>query len=116
MNALTTAVAVALLLAGFFFVVVAAIGVLRLPDLYCRAHALGKAMTLGLTCLLLSLGLFVPELSWFKIAVAIVFQFVTIPVASHLLCLAAYRRNVARWTARGFSGAQRDPLDDGPRG
>jgi multicomponent Na+:H+ antiporter subunit G len=87
--------------AGVFFVVVAAIGVLRLPDLYCRAHALGKAMTLGLTCLLLALGLAVPGISWFKIAVAIGFQFVTIPVASHLLCLAAYRRNVARWHRSG---------------
>lgn len=91
------------LLAGLFFTVVAALGVLRLPDLYSRAHALGKAMTLGMVFFLLALGLSVPEVSWFKILAAIAFQFVTIPVASHLLCLAAYRRGVRRWTAKGWS-------------
>jgi len=99
MNLLSDLLAGTFLVAGFFFVVVAAIGVLRLPDLYCRAHALGKAMTLGIICFLLAFGLHVPDASWFKIGSAIVFQFVTIPVASHLLCLVAYRRRVARWTA-----------------
>ncbi len=101
MNGFVALAAGFLLSTGVFFVVLAAIGVLRLPDLYCRAHALGKAMTLGLTCLLLGLGFAVPGVSWFKIAVAILFQFVTIPVASHLLCLAAYRRDVARWKKTG---------------
>jgi multicomponent Na+:H+ antiporter subunit G len=91
------------LIGGLCFTAVAALGVLRLPDLYCRAHALGKAMTLGMVCFLLALGFSVPEASWFKIIVAIAFQFVTIPVASHLLCLAAYRRRVPRWTATGWS-------------
>lgn len=90
------------LLTGLFFMLVAAVGVLRLPDLYCRAHALGKAMTLGLISLLVSLGWLVPEVSWFKIAVAVLFQFVTIPVASHLLCLVAYRNRVRRWSREGF--------------
>ncbi len=107
MNGATELAAGFCLLAGLFFVVVAAVGVLRLPDLYCRAHALGKAMTLGIIFLLLALGLRVEEASWLKIAIAIVFQFVTIPVASHLLCLAAYRRGVARWTAKGFVGERR---------
>ena len=79
-------------------------GVLRLPDLYCRAHALGKAMTLGIIFLLVSLGWFVDEASWFKIGVAVLFQFVTIPVASHLLCLVAYRNRVRRWSRTGFTG------------
>ena len=91
------------LILGFFFVTVAAVGVWRLPDVYCRAHALGKAMTLGVVCFLVALGLFVPEVSWFKVGLAIVFQFVTIPVASHLLCLVAYRKRVRRWSARGWT-------------
>lgn len=89
------------ILAGLFFVVVAAVGVLRMPDLYCRAHALGKAMTLGIICLLIALGIFV-EASWLKIGTAILFQFITIPVASHLLCLVAYRKRTRHWSARGF--------------
>lgn len=102
MNTLPSLLGSACLLAGGFFIVVAAVGVLRLPDLYCRAHALGKAMTLGIIFLLAGWGLLVPGVSWTKIAVAIVFQFVTIPVASHLLCLAAYRKRVRHWSARGY--------------
>lgn len=37
------------LLLGTFFVVVASIGILRLPDLYIRMHAATKAGTVGLT-------------------------------------------------------------------
>lgn len=104
MNTLSNLAGGLALLAGFFFVIVAAVGVLRLPDLYCRAHALGKAMTLGIIFMLIALGLFVPDASWLKIVVAIGFQFVMIPVASHLLCLVAYRKKVRRWGKGGFVG------------
>lgn len=82
------------MLLGCFFVVVAAVGAVRLPDVYCRAHALGKAMTLGILLLLLGYGLYVPESSWFKLALAAVFQLVTLPVAGHLFCLVAYRKGL----------------------
>jgi len=88
------------MLGGTFFVVVAAIGVLRMPDVYCRSHALGKAMTLGIMLLLIGYGLSVPDASWFKLFVALVFQFVTIPVASHLFCLTAYRKDVKWWSVQ----------------
>ena len=39
---ITTIIAIIFLLAGFFFIAVAAIGVLRLPDFYSRLHASGK--------------------------------------------------------------------------
>lgn len=102
MNSMTLLAGGFFLACGFFFVVVAALGMLRLPDLYCRAHALGKAMTMGIIFFLIALGVLVPEASWLKIGIAIVFQFVTIPVASHLLCLAAYRKRVRRWSSGGF--------------
>lgn len=83
---------------GAVFILVAAIGLIRLPDLYCRAHALGKAMTLGLILLLLALwvelgiaraGLVLP--------LAILFQLLTIPVGTHLLCRLAKRRGLPQW-------------------
>jgi multicomponent Na+:H+ antiporter subunit G len=89
-------------LAGGFFLVVAGVGVLRLPDAYCRAHALGKAMTLGLCCLLLAMGCAIPTLAWWKVGLAIAFQLVTIPLASHLFCLIAYKRRLPRWSATGW--------------
>ena len=71
---------------GAFFLFVAGVGVLRLPDAYCRCHALGKAMSLGVILLLMALGIVVSELAWWKIGAAILAQLVTIPVASHLFC------------------------------
>lgn len=90
-----------LLVAGLFFMAVAAIGIARLPDVYCRAHAVGKAMTLGVILMLLGLGL-VLDVDWWKIWLAIAFQLLTTPVASHLFCLVAYRKRVRRWSAHGW--------------
>jgi multicomponent Na+:H+ antiporter subunit G len=86
------------LVTGCLLMLVAGVGVVKLPDVYCRAHALGKAMTLGIIFLLLAMGFLIEEIPWSKIVAVIGFQLVTIPVASHLLCLAAYRRKVRRWS------------------
>lgn len=88
---------------GAFFMIVAALGVAKLPDVYCRAHAVGKAMTLGIILLLLSLGVIVESVAWWKVWLAIAFQLATIPVASHLFCLVAYRKRVKRWSATGWT-------------
>jgi multicomponent Na+:H+ antiporter subunit G len=90
------------LVAGGFFMLVAGVGIIKFPDAYCRAHALGKAMTLGIMFILIAMGLLLEDLSWQKVLVGIGFQLVTIPVASHLFCLAAYRRKIRRWTANGW--------------
>lgn len=92
-----------LLAGGAFFLLVAAIGVAKLPDVYCRAHAVGKAMSLGIVLLLLGLGLLVETVAWWKVWLAIGFQLATIPVASHLFCLVAYRKRVRRWSAQGWT-------------
>lgn len=88
---------------GLFFLLVAGVGICRLPDVYCRAHALGKALTLGVILTLLSLGFLIEGVPWWKLGVAILFQLVTIPVASHLLCLIGYRRRVLRWSKNGWT-------------
>lgn len=91
-----------LLAGGAFFVLVAAVGAAKLPDVYCRAHGVGKAMTLGIILLLLGYGVLVDAAPWWKIVLAIAFQLATIPVASHLFCLVAYRKGVRRWSSRGW--------------
>ena len=88
---------------GAFFMGVAAIGIARLPDVYCRAHAVGKAMTLGIILLLFGMGLLVEGVAWWKVLLAIAFQLATIPVASHLFCLVAYRKRVKRWSGAGWT-------------
>jgi multicomponent Na+:H+ antiporter subunit G len=92
---------VVLLSVGTLWILVACIGLLRLPDLLCRSHAMGKAMTLGITLILLAVALQLGvERAGLKVFLAILFQFLTIPVAGHLLCLLAYRKNMPRWRHR----------------
>jgi multicomponent Na+:H+ antiporter subunit G len=88
----------AIMALGALLVVVAMIGTVRFPDVFCRAHALGKGLTFGLMVMLLGLWLD-PDtnVSGLKIIAAIFFQFVTLPVASHLLARIAYEKNLPRY-------------------
>jgi len=73
------------LVLGVFFILVANLGILILPDVLCRAHALSKAATLGL--LLMLIGLWIQlgsEAVGLKIVLTVAFQFITIPISSHL--------------------------------
>jgi multicomponent Na+:H+ antiporter subunit G len=95
-------VSAVVMLLGALLVLVAMIGTVRFPDAFCRAHALGKGLTLGLMVLLTGLWLDpATEVSGLKIVAAIFFQFVTLPVASHLLTRLAYEKNLPRVTRRG---------------
>lgn len=88
---------VGLMVAGAVVILIAMIGLLRFPDLFCRSHALGKGFTLGLTLLLLGFWMDpATQVSGLKIVAAILFQFVTLPVASHLLARLSYEKNLPR--------------------
>lgn len=82
---------------GVLLMGIAAIGVVRLPDMLCRAHAVGKALTLGVSLMLAGAMLRYGPAQQPKFLLAIVFQFLTIPVAGHLVSLVAYRKRFARW-------------------
>jgi len=80
------------LLLGAFLTLVAALGLLRLPDLYTRMHAASKAGAAGSGLLLLAVAMQSGEtLVWIKCLMAIVFFLLTAPVAAHLLAKAAAR-------------------------
>ena len=84
-----------LALIGSSLVLLAAIGLVRLPDALARSHALAKAATLGIVFLLLPLGLATDrENASLELLVAVVFQFLTIPVASHLIARMVWRDRV----------------------
>jgi multicomponent Na+:H+ antiporter subunit G len=82
-----------LVAAGIAFLAVSALGLLRLPDLYTRAHAVAKAETLGL--LLVFGGLMLrPELdlaAGVRLLAVLVFSLVANPTAVHALVRAAHR-------------------------
>lgn len=93
------------LLLGSGVILLAAVGLIRLPDAVCRSHALGKAMTLGLVLVLVGLWLFLgTEAAGIKLPLAVLFQFLTIPVASHLLIRLAYRKNQGVYASKARDG------------
>jgi multicomponent Na+:H+ antiporter subunit G len=86
-------VAAIALLGGTFFTAVASIGLLRLPDVFCRLQAAGKGGTLGVSLsIIATMTFFFAEEGTvlFRGALAIFFQFLTTPAATHLLAKAAY--------------------------
>jgi multicomponent K+:H+ antiporter subunit G len=83
--------AAALVLIAAFFLLVGAIGLVRLPDFYMRLHAPTKASTLGVGGVLLaSLILSVPQgRPGIAELLITLFVFVTAPVSANLMAQAA---------------------------
>jgi multicomponent Na+:H+ antiporter subunit G len=82
----------ALIVIGALFSLVAAIGLVRFPDVYTRMHSASKAGTVGSGLLLLAVGIHSGDVATFGRATAgIVFFILTAPVAAHLLARAAHK-------------------------
>ncbi len=84
-----------LLVAGAVFCVISGIGVLRLPDFYSRTHGASIGDTMGAG--LIVLGLLLQSDHWsviVKLALILVFLFLTSPTAGHALVKAAYARGI----------------------
>lgn len=81
------------LIIGVVFTLVTAIGLLRFPDPYTRAHAASKSSTVGVLGVLLSVFLhfwLVEEHFNPRILLGILFLFITAPVGGHMMSRAAY--------------------------
>lgn len=85
----------ALLLIGAAFVLIGAVGMVRLPDFFTRLHAPTKAATLGVGALLLASLLHFVRLgdAGYRELLALGFVFLTAPISAHLLSKAARRRD-----------------------
>lgn len=85
--------AAVLLVVGTLLMVVAGIGIMRMPDLYMRMSAATKASTVGAAALLLAAALSFAGLSVkTQVVATIVFLLVTAPVGAHVIARAAYRK------------------------
>jgi multicomponent Na+:H+ antiporter subunit G len=91
------AAAAACLLLGSLLTLVAAIGILRFPDVLTRMHSATKPQVLGLMLVLLGLGLRLrdPGSAGLLLLVAL-FQLVTTPVGSHMVGRASFRAGQVR--------------------
>ena len=83
--------AAAVLVVGSLFSLLAALGLVRFPDLYTRLHAASKAGVMGAGLVLLSLALVSMDIAIIlRSLVAILFIILTTPVSAHLLARSAY--------------------------
>ena len=84
--------AVILAAIGVVFMLISAIGLLRLPDVFSRMHAAGKASTVGVSCLLLAAGVhFWDQNLFFRMVLLIALVFATAPISTAAMARAAYK-------------------------
>jgi multicomponent Na+:H+ antiporter subunit G len=92
-------VSIAFLVAGAFFLLVSTVGLLRLPDFFTRAHAVGKSETLGALLVIIGLALQLGfELQSLKLFLIVFLIAVTNPTGIHTLSRAALRAGERVWT------------------
>lgn len=110
--------AAVLLVLGAAFMLLAGIGLVRLPDLFLRLSATSKAATLGAALTLLGAAVHFGDGVILGRAIAIVFfLFLTAPVAAHKIGRAAYRRGSRLYEGTICDEARgRLPRDDPGKG
>lgn len=95
---------------GAAFSLIAAVGLVRLPDVYTRMHAASKAGTVGSGVILLALAVHADDSATMTRALAgVAFLLLTAPIAAHLLAKAAHSAGYRLW-----DGSVRDDLPATP--
>lgn len=80
------------LLLGGFFCLIAAIGVLRLPDVLTRMHASTKAGILGSSLILIGAAIYLQDTEiTARVVATILFLMLTSPIGAHMIGRAAVR-------------------------
>jgi multicomponent Na+:H+ antiporter subunit G len=83
---------------GVALILLAAVGILRFPDVLTRANAATKATGLGLAAILVGVALALGTTrAWVTLGLAFLVQLVTAPVSGHVLARAAYRSGAPLW-------------------
>jgi len=93
-----TAASIALIIVGLFFLLVAALGMVRLPDVYTRSHAVALTDSLGALFLLSGLALYQGlSTNLVRILVVLAILYLLNPVISHATVRAALHAGVKPW-------------------
>ncbi len=88
----------ALLIVGSIFILLASLGVAKMPDIFSRMHATTKAATLGASLMMLAVAVFFAELGTVVRSLAVIFfVFFTAPVSAHMIGSAAYLTGIPLW-------------------
>lgn len=91
-------IATALIWIGAALILLAGIGVLRLPDVLTRANAATKATGLGLAVILAGVAIEIGTTrAGVVLGLAVLIQLLTSPVSGHVIGRAAYRSGAPLW-------------------
>jgi len=105
-----------LLIIGSLFMLLSAVGILRMPDLFTRMHAATKVGTVGVSGIVLALAVHFEEMKVVAPALLIiVFMLATAPVAAHMIGRAAYEFGVELWKGTVIDEWKKRKSDDGAK-
>jgi multicomponent Na+:H+ antiporter subunit G len=86
------------MMSGSIFMLLSAIGIVRMPDLFTRMHAATKVGTVGIICIVTAVALYFEEMKVVAPAILIILFFLaTAPVAAHMIGRAAYLFGIPLW-------------------
>jgi multicomponent Na+:H+ antiporter subunit G len=95
---MTEVFVIVLIALGAALMLLAGVGIVRMPDLFTRMHVATKSATLGVGCVLFGVATFFGDLAVFTRALLVVLFFLlTAPVGAHLLGRAGYIVGVPLW-------------------
>jgi multicomponent Na+:H+ antiporter subunit G len=101
MSLLLDIASIAAVVFGLVFIAGGTVGLVRLPDLYSRAHAASKCDAVGASAILVALALQAPSPgAGLKLGLLIALVLVTAPTTAHALSRSAYRTGLTPWLRR----------------
>jgi multicomponent Na+:H+ antiporter subunit G len=105
---MTEILVIILMAIGGALMLLAGVGILRMPDLFTRMHVATKSATLGVGCVLTAVALYYGDVGVLTRAfLVILFFFLTAPVGAHLIGRAGYIVGTPLW-----HGTKWDELKD----
>lgn len=85
-------------LSGALFILLAGVGIVRMPDTYLRMSVATKSTTLGVGLCLTALGVYFSEqMVTMRVLIIIIFIMITAPVSAHLMSRATYLSKNKLW-------------------
>jgi multicomponent Na+:H+ antiporter subunit G len=115
------AATVILMLVGAVLTLLAALGMVRMPDVYSRMQSATKASTLGIGCTMLAVAVDFGDLAiTTRVVLIVAFVFLTAPISAHMIGRAAYYVGVPLWEGttvdelRGHNGRQTGTPEGSP--
>lgn len=112
-----TVAVIVLVAIGAFFSLSAGLGLIRLPDVYSRIQAAGKAVTMGAVPVLVAVVIAEGPLTTYgsRALIVGVLLMVVNPAAAHAIARAAYKTGVPMWSGAVADEPRADSEQDGDR-